>query len=490
MNRTAAPSALWTGAVAGVAGGLVFGAAMALVGTLPTVASLVRTDSLAVGFAVHLVIAAVLGAGLGMLVADQRTGAGESLFWGLAYGAFWWFLGALTLLPLLRGRPVDWGVAAAEAAFPSLLGHLLYGAVAGLVLVLLPLAGRAPPGPRRGTAAAVLRGSVAGLAAVWLLVSQLAAAYEPLALTVMQAAPRPVVVAGTALLGLAAGCGLALLYPRPADGAGPLLIRGMAYGFLLWVVVALTAVPLLRGAGLAWSAGQVRDGFVTLPSYLLLGAVTALVYRVLDGAGRVLFAGPAQRARRAEGEGAGTRGIRAAVRGALAGTAGGLLFTVIMVRIGFLGTVAGLVGGTSTTTGLAVHLVISVLIGASYGLVFRRQTYDPASALGWGVAYGLFWWVLGALTLLPVWLGGEPQWDAAAAAAAFPSLIGHLVYGSGLGLVYYLLEARDSPWWRTRTQSEALRVARRQEQLQTAAPAVWVVTLVLALIIPVILAAG
>jgi hypothetical protein len=178
------------------------------------------------------------------------------------------------------------------------------------------------------------------------------------------------------------------------------------------------------------------------------------------------------------------------VRGALAGTAGGLLFTVIMVRIGFLGTVAGLVGGTSTTTGLAVHLVISVLIGASYGLVFRRQTYDPASALGWGVAYGLFWWLLGALTLLPVWLGGEPQWDAAAAAAAFPSLIGHLVYGGGLGLVYYLLEARDSPWWRTRTQSEALRVAQRQEHLQTAAPAVWVVTLVLALIIPVVLAAG
>src|SRR5262249_28822823 len=147
--------------------------------------------------------------------------------------------------------------------------------------------------------------------------------------------------------------------------------------------------------------------------------------------------------------------LRAVGRGAAAGVVGGLLFTVVMVQIGFLGTVARLVGSTSPTVGVAVHLSIAVLIGASYGLLFRRQTPDLASAIGSGTAYGLLWWVLGALTIMPVWLGGHPQWTAPAAAAAFPSLVGHLAYGAGLGVTFHLLEARLDPWWITRTAAQA-----------------------------------
>ena len=40
-------------------------------------------------------------------------------------------------------------------------------------------------------------------------------------------------------------------------------------------------------------------------------------------------------------------------------------------------------------------LVISDLIGISYGLLFQRQSYDIGSALGWGVSYGFFWWIFG-----------------------------------------------------------------------------------------------
>lgn len=108
------------GALAGLVGGLVFGGVMVLIGFLPTVASIVRTDSPAVGFAVHMLLAAIIGSVFGVLVARQR----ELLFWGLAYGVLWWFLGPLTLLPILLGRPVAWDVATAQALIPSLLGHL------------------------------------------------------------------------------------------------------------------------------------------------------------------------------------------------------------------------------------------------------------------------------------------------------------------------------------------------------------------------------
>lgn len=131
-----------------------------------------------------------------------------------------------------------------------------------------------------------------------------------------------------------------------------------------------------------------------------------------------------------------------------------------MVQIGFLPTVAQLVGGTSSFTGLVVHLIISILIGASYGVLFQRQSYDTGSALGWGVSYGVLWWVLGPLTLLPILLGAPPQWNIDRAMATVPSLIGHILYGVGLALIFFALEARYNPWWLPRRQTEAERSER------------------------------
>jgi uncharacterized membrane protein YagU involved in acid resistance len=125
------------GGVGGVAGGLVFGASMAVFGMLPTVASIVRTDSVVAGFGVHMVFAVIIGAVFGLLVVRLRIRVREMLFWGLVYGALWWFLGPQTLLPLFRGLPVDWSTAAAGALLPSLIGHLFYGTTAAVVLVLL-----------------------------------------------------------------------------------------------------------------------------------------------------------------------------------------------------------------------------------------------------------------------------------------------------------------------------------------------------------------
>lgn len=149
-----------SGALAGLAGGLVFGAAMTQFRMLETVASIFRSESTVVGLFGHLTIAAVIGAGFGVLVRHQRPGVGETLFWGLSYGALWWFVGPLALMPLLLGRPLAWDVLSVQGAFPSLLGHLWYGASVGLVFAALQ--GRLylrAHGPSRG---AILRGALAG----------------------------------------------------------------------------------------------------------------------------------------------------------------------------------------------------------------------------------------------------------------------------------------------------------------------------------------
>ena len=185
-------------------------------------------------------------------------------------------------------------------------------------------------------------------------------------------------------------------------------------------------------------------------------------------------------------EGAGTQGLRIGGRSVLGGLAGGLLFSLVMLQIGFFPKVADLIGATSSVTGFFVHLVIATLVGISYGVLFRRESYDLGSALGWGVSYGFFWAILGPLTLMPVFLGSPPQWTVEAAAAAFPNLIGHLAYGAGLGITFYLLEARYRPWWVPRTRADAARVARRKEQVLTSAPALWTLLVAIGLTLPVL----
>lgn len=482
------------GALAGLVGGLVFGAAMFRLGVLPTIASLVRADTAGIGFAVHMTIAAVVGTGFGLIAWHQRPAAGEMLFWGLAYGALWWFLGPLTLLPLFLGQQVVWTLDTAQAAFPSLLGHLWYGAITALAYAVLRRAfvldrtGDTHPhgqSTHRPIWPALLRGGLAGLLAAWLLGLLLDAQGELLAFSsaMMGMHSLPPVWGLLIATGVLAGVGFAALYPQSLDSTGAGLIRGTVYGFAWWVAGALTLLPVLYSGDLAWSLEEARLAFAYLAGFVLFGAGMVLLYRIFTGLVRALFGDIRLDD---EQEGIGSRGLQALGRGALAGIVGGLLFTVVMVQIGFLPTVAQLVGGTSSFTGFVVHLIISILIGASYGVLFQRQSYDTGSALGWGVSYGVLWWVLGPLTLLPILLGAPPRWNIATAMATVPSLIGHILYGVGLAWVFFAMEARYNPWWLPRRQTEAERSQRRREQLFTASPAVWVMIIVIALTLSVI----
>ena len=476
---------LLPGALAGLLGGLAWWATMSELDRLPEIARLARADSDVVAFIVLLAVGAIIGAGHGALVWYQRPGSGETLVWGLVYGTFWWYLGPLTLLPLLRGDGLAWDLASARSEFPILPGLVLYGAITALVLVVLRWRRHAEADALRVSGSALVRGGLAGLMGAGLLGVTLDAQDELLGFVAMaDADPRLSAWLVVLLIGLVAGVGFAVLYPRPTDGAGPGLVRGTVYGFLWWVVGGLTVVPLLGGAGLRWELDQVRAVFATLPGYLLLGAAIALFYQWLGGLVRLLFS---EFVAGSEEEGVGTQGLRIVGRSVLGGLVGGLLFSVVMLQTGFLPNVADLVGMTASAAGFTVHLAIASVIGTTYGLLFRRQTYDIASAVGWGMSYGFFWWILGPLTLMPIFLGGTAQWTAAAAATAFPNLVGHLAFGAGLAITFYLLEARYNPWWITRTQMEAARVARRKEQVLTSAPALWTLLVAVGLTLPVVL---
>lgn len=121
------------GVIGGLAGGIVFGMLMAMMGMLTTIASMVGSTSPWVGFAMHLMISVLIGLGLTVLFGNRLlTGSGRGTLVGIAYGAIWWVLGPLVMMPLMLGMPV---FRMDMTSVFSLMGHLIYGAILGLTAV-------------------------------------------------------------------------------------------------------------------------------------------------------------------------------------------------------------------------------------------------------------------------------------------------------------------------------------------------------------------
>jgi uncharacterized membrane protein YagU involved in acid resistance len=127
--------------------------------------------------------------------------------------------------------------------------------------------------------------------------------------------------------------------------------------------------------------------------------------------------------------------------GAIAGLVGGLVFGVMMGMMNMLPMVGTLVAQENAVIGFVVHMAISAVIGAIYGFVIGRFPNNAKTALVGGIVNGVVWWVLGALILMPLFLGvtqmifviGQMQWM---------SLLGHVIYGLVTAFVFIPLANR------------------------------------------------
>jgi uncharacterized membrane protein YagU involved in acid resistance len=124
---------LLRGAAGGLVGGIAFGLSMQVMGMLPMVAMLVGSTDPLVGWAVHLPLSIAFGAAFGALVAPNREAITVVL--GLAWGVLLWAVAAMVVMRLALGAPI----ALDAMAGGSLLGHLLYGGLLGLVHAALPV---------------------------------------------------------------------------------------------------------------------------------------------------------------------------------------------------------------------------------------------------------------------------------------------------------------------------------------------------------------
>ncbi len=128
------------GLIGGVAGGGVFGMLMAMMGMLPMIASMVGSNSPIVGFVVHIGMSIMIGLGLTVIFGNLLlTSYQRGIVVGMGYGAIWWVLGPLMVMPMMFGMPL---FTVDTTALFSLMGHLIYGAILGAVAVKVLKNGR------------------------------------------------------------------------------------------------------------------------------------------------------------------------------------------------------------------------------------------------------------------------------------------------------------------------------------------------------------
>ncbi len=136
------------------------------------------------------------------------------------------------------------------------------------------------------------------------------------------------------------------------------------------------------------------------------------------------------------------------VVGIVAGLIGGVVFGMMMQMMAapdgkpMMAMVAQVVRSESLVVGWLYHLFNSAVIGGIFGWLLGNRIGGYGAGLLWGALYGIAWWILGGLILMPMFLGMSafaPLMMEMMRPVAMGSLIGHIVFGLVLGISFLLL---------------------------------------------------
>jgi len=434
-----------------------------------------------------LAVGGLFGLAFGFFFARRATSAGAGLIWGLSAAFLMWLVFPAGLRPIFAaGFHSMAALGDARDEFPLLVGYLVcLGMPVGLALGIRGGLRPTAADPHFHWGRAIVAGGLAGLLAGFIFDRWMSAGdYFPLLAGVNELPSRTVSMGLQFGIAVLMGVIFGILFQRDVRSYGSCMGWGVGYAILWWFLGPLTLLPLITRTPLDWSADNGSAVFGSLIGHILYGMILGVTYATLDKMWVRLFiqSDPLNR----EAHGPGLRVLQSLGWGALAGFAGGIVSSPIMLQTGVLSKVAGIDTSLTNLHGLALHLLVSASIGMSFGLLFRNESPNLGSGIAWGWLFGLMWWYLGPLTLLPLMLTGVCDWSTDAASALLPSLIGHLIFGAVTAYVFLRLENRYMRWLLLDPRI-AMREKRRVRPFGTPAPALWFMVLGLGVLLPILL---
>lgn len=432
-------------------------------------------------------LGAAFGLAFGLFFARRATSPGAGLIWGLGFSFFLWILVPGGFFHFATGiRSSTMMLQDAQGHFSHLVGYVLcFGMPVGVGLGIRGGFRTATADQKFAWGRAIVAGGFAGTLGGFLFGRWVSSGdYFPLLVGFGELSTRSMTIFMHFVIALLIGVTFGLLFQRDVRGYGSCMGWGLGFGIFWWFFGPLTLLRLASGMPLDWSAEQGSAVFGSLVGHILYGLILGVAYATIDKIWVRLFiqSDPLNR----EIEGPGLHILRSLGWGAIAGLVGGLASMPVMIATGVLPKVAGVDSSFVGLRGLFIHLMVSTLIGMSYGLLFRDESSSSGTSVAWGWLFGLIWWYLGPMTLLPLLLTGVCDWSTDAASTLLPSLLGHLIYGAVTALVFFLFDRRytSSLLLDPRTSARELR---RLRPVGTPAPALWLFALGLGVLLPILL---
>jgi uncharacterized membrane protein YagU involved in acid resistance len=134
--------------------------------------------------------------------------------------------------------------------------------------------------------------------------------------------------------------------------------------------------------------------------------------------------------------------------GVIGGLGGGLVFGILMSMmmpdiIG--GAIPGLYGFSGGVAGWTIHMAHSAVLGVVFAGVARAApgyTNTLGKSFGAGIVYGIVLWAILGAIVMPIWVGAVLPMNPPVPNINPMSLVGHVVYGGLLGLLYSVFTSR------------------------------------------------
>ncbi len=427
------------------------------------------------------------GLAFGLFFARRATTPGAGLVWGLGSSFLLWLVvpgGFFNLAVSVRNSALM--LQDAQGHFSELVGYVLcLGMPVGVGLGIRGAIRTSRLNTSFAWGRAIVAGGFAGTLGGFIFGRWVSSGdYFPLLAGFGELSSRSMTIFMHFAIALLIGVTFGLLFQQDVRGYGSCMGWGLGFGIFWWFFGPLTLLRLASGMPLDWSAEQGSAVFGSLVGHILYGLILGVAYATIDKIWVRLFiqSDPLNR----EIEGPGLHFLRSLGWGAIAGLIGGLVSMPVMIATGVLPKIAGVDSTLVGFRGVLIHLSVSAAIGMTYGLLFRDETSTPGDAISWGWLFGLIWWYLGPMTLLPLLLTGVCDWSTDAASALLPSLLGHLIYGAATALMFFLFDRRytRSLLLDPRTSARELRRLRPRE---SPAPALWLFALSLGVLLPILL---